>query len=237
MNIEEILNYQNKDFEIIKLERALNESTSRKTINQILKIVKQTQNISSSLEAEAEEVLLQFNNLKKSYSDNINSFIVLSKKETETLDEEEAEEIIKLTNSMVSNLGVLEKKLLAMAEKVNVILSNYDSAKKKYQSAKMHYKNASEKFNAEKNELRPRIEKLTEELKEMETKIESKLFKLYKEKRQDKIFPIFVEFISNSCGGCRMELPYAQIEKIKKEKLLECENCHRYIFLNLPKEK
>ncbi|MDD2227459.1 MAG: hypothetical protein PHH71_02640 [Clostridia bacterium] len=236
MNIEEILNYQKKDFEIIKLERSLNESPNKKIINQIQNIVKDSQSTSAALETEAEEVLLQFNNLKKLYEDNINSFIILSKKESDTLNEAEAAEIIKLTNAMASNLNILEKKLLALAEKVNAILSGYDEAKKKYQKAKIHYKDVSENFNAEKNELSPRIAKLSEELKKMETKIESKLFTLYKEKRQDRIFPIFVEFTSNCCGGCMMELPSAQIEKLKRENMLECENCHRYIYLKQPEK-
>ena len=64
----------------------------------------------------------------------------------------------------------------------------------------------------------------------IEKEIPTALFEKYNKKKQDKIFPVFVPEMNNSCGGCMMELPSAQIEKLAKEGFLECENCRRIIF-------
>lgn len=231
MNINKILEYQKKDLEIIKLERILNESSNRKAINQILNIVKETQRVSVSLEKNAEEILVQYNNLKKGYNDNINKFIMLGKKDMEDLTESETGGILNLINTMSSNLSILEKKLMLMAEKVNNVLLGYEAAKKKYQKAREKHLEFKNKFEKEKTSLQPKKEKLLNELKSIEKQVDAKLLKKYKEKRQDKIFPVFVEFMSNACGGCMMELASAQVEKLKRENILECENCHRLMFL------
>lgn len=231
MDIKKILEYQKKDFEIIKLGRILNESPNKKAINQILNIVKETQNTSSALERSAKEILEQFNNLKKNYSDNINTFLTLYKKDTENLTETETNGIFNLINTMSSNLSILEKKLMGMAEKVNNILLSYETAKKKYQKAREKHLEFKDKFEKEKTSLQPKMDKLQSELKLMEKGIETKLLGKYKEKRQDNTFPVFVEFKSNACGGCMMELASAQVEKLKRDSILECENCHRLMFL------
>ncbi|MDD2445333.1 MAG: C4-type zinc ribbon domain-containing protein [Clostridia bacterium] len=231
MNIDKILEYQKKDLEIVKLTHTLVDSPNRKAINQILNIVKETQYASSALESEAEGVLVQFNNLKKTYDDNVNSFITLTKKSVENISESEMSGVMNLINVMSSNLNILEKKLLGLAEKVNSILSNYEEAKKKYEMARKKHSEIKTKYEKEKSLLQPKIAAFEAELKAMEKSVDVKLLTKYKEKRQDKIFPIFVKFSSDACGGCRMELPYAQIEKLKKEGIIECENCHRYMFM------
>jgi len=232
MNIDKILEYQKKDLEIVKLMHTLAESPNRKAINQILNIVKETQDTSSALESEAEEVLIQFNNLKKTYEDNVNSFITLTKKDVENISESEIGGIMNLINVMSSNLNILEKKLLGLAERINVILTNYEEARKKYEVARKKHSEVKEKFEKEKSLLQPKISEFEAELKAMEKNVDSKLLTKYKEKRQDKIFPVFVKFSSDACGGCRMQLSYAQIEKLKKEGMIECENCHRYMFIS-----
>lgn len=231
MDISKILEYQKKDLEIIRLERALNESPNKKAINQILNIVKETQSASTSLEKSAEEILAQYNNLKKNYDDNINTFLMLAKKDTEGLTETETGGILNLINSMSSNLSILEKKLMGMAEKVNSVLSGYEAAKKKYQKAREKHMEFKDKFEKEKTSLQPKKDKLISELKAIEKQIDAKLLGKYKEKRQDKVFPVFVPFTANACGGCMMELASAQVEKLKKDGIWECENCHRLMFL------
>jgi len=231
MDINKILDYQKKDFEIIKLEFSLNESPNKKAINQILSVVKETQDSSAELEKNAEEILAQFNNLKKTYADNIRTFLTLSKKNSEKLNEMEVDGMSNLMHTMASNLSILEKKLLSLAEKVSGVLSGYETAKKKYQKAREKHKEFKDKFDKEQSVFKPQVDKLLAELKSMEKGIEAKYLAKYKEKRQDNIFPVFVKFTSNACGGCMMELPSAQIEKLKKESILECENCHRLMFL------
>jgi len=230
MDIKKILDYQTIDFEIIKLERTLNESADKKMLDNLVDLVKESQNTSAMLEKEAEETLLQYNNMKKNYEENIKIYETLNRKELDKLTETEINEVMKLANNISTNLNIMEKKLLQQADKINSILAEFDNTKKRYNAARDKHKLHKEEFNKQLETIQPQIDSLLSKLKFMEKTIEPKLLNKYKIKRQDKLFPIFVAVNSNSCGGCMMELPSAQIEKLKKDGFLECENCNRIIY-------
>lgn len=230
MDLNSILEYQKKDAELIKLERQLDASENKKTFTQMVSVVKDAQNQSANLENQAREVVASFSSLKKSYADNIKSANVVSSKKIENMSEGDLETIEKLSQTILNNLAILEKKLLAQAENVRTILSNFDQTKKRYNLAKEKYNKHKELFDAETQKLKPLIEQKEKEVKALEGNIDSNLLAKYKQKRQEKIHTVFVPCIDKMCGGCSMELPLASISTLKKNGILECEHCRRIIY-------
>ena len=47
----------------------------------------------------------------------------------------------------------------------------------------------------------------------------------YKAKRKDKMFPVLYEVKGNMCGKCLMELSMADLNRLKTEEVIECDNC------------
>lgn len=231
MEIEKILDYQTKDFEIIKLERQLANSPDKTILSGLVNLVKETQNASALLEKEAEEAVIQFNNLKKTYNDNIAFLDKISTKENDKIEEEKCTEICDRVNEISLSLATLEKRVLGMADKINNILSEYNTAKKRYFSAREKHAVHKQRFDKLTAEIEPVIKNFEKELKTLEKGIDKTVLAKYKIRRQDKIFPIIVPIRDGSCGGCMMGLPSAQIEKLKRDGFLECENCHRIIYL------
>ena len=81
MDINKILEYQKKDFEIIKLERQLDNNEDKKIYQSMVNVVKTAQNKSTSLEKEASDILQDYKSLEKKYNDNLKSCgAVLNKK-------------------------------------------------------------------------------------------------------------------------------------------------------------
>ena len=232
MNIEKILEYQNLDTEIKKLEEALENSSDQKAMNSLKKVVQETQSISANLEKEAEKTIAEFNKMKKNYAEATSALERLDQSQTNNYTEKQCAECVKQLNNIANFLASLEKVMRQTAEKINSILVEYDAAKKNYEIAKK--KHASHKQNLEnlKEKIQPQLESLQKDLAKMEQGLEDKFIKKYKTKRHDKIFPVVVQLRGNACGGCGMELPSAQIEKLKKDGFLECENerCHRIIY-------
>ena len=64
----------------------------------------------------------------------------------------------------------------------------------------------------------------------MEKEIDAKLLAKYKQHRQDKRFPVFTPLSDKSCSFCRLELSAVEVDKIKTNGYLECDNCHRIIY-------
>lgn len=232
MNIEKILEYQNLDTQIKKLEETLENNADQKAMNSLKKVVQETKNISASLEKEAEKTIAEFNKMQKNYNDAKTALERLEKSQENDYTEKQCAECVKQLNNIANFLASLEKIMRQTAEKVNSILTEYETAKQNYEIAKN--KHASHKQNLEnlKEKIQPQLESLQKDLIKLESGLEDKFVKKYKTKRQDKIFPVVVQLRGNACGGCGMELPSAQIEKLKKDGFLECENerCHRIIY-------
>ena len=231
MEIDKILQYQKKDFEIVKLERILNESENKKITNQMVEKVKQTQNTSLQLEKLAQELNREFASLQKSYEENAKKFEIISKKDFSTLSEEEISSIESVTQTILANLSVLDKKFIALAENIKKTLVQFENAKKNYNLAREKHKKHKELFEQESSKLAPQIENLQKELSVLEKDIDATIVAKYKQRRADKIFPVFVPLNNQTCGGCQMSLSMAFTNSLKEKGYGECENCRRVIYI------
>lgn len=230
MNLNNILDYQKKDAELIKLERALYGSENKKISNQMINVVKETQNQSAMLENQAQQLIKSYTSLKKTYEENSKTANLILNKNLDAITEEEIFSIENVAQKVANNLAILEKKLLASAESVRDVLSNFEQAKKKYNLAKEKYNKHKALFDEDEKKIKPEIEKKTQEVKQIERGIDKEILAKYKQKRQDKIYPVFVPCIDKTCGGCRMELPSASLSTLKNNGVLECEHCRRIIY-------
>lgn len=230
MEINKILEYQKKDSEILKLQMQLTNSPDRKMLANISTLVKESQSTSAELEKQSETAIKNFNNLRETYNQLMLSYKRLTVQGNESEDQAESKKILKKVNEISQTLSNMEKKLLTLADKINNILSEYDSTKKKYNLAGQKHKFHKANYEKLANDVNPQIARLESELKELQHNIPNNLMQKYLSKKQDKIFPVYVPEMNNSCGGCMMELPSAQIEKLARDGVLECENCRRIIF-------
>lgn len=230
MNIENLLEYQKKDFEIFKLERELYQGKDKKVINEMIKKVNDSKNRSIQLENKASDLTNEFENLKKLYEENIAALNRMAKSNLEKLSDADLASLENTLNSVNANLNVIENKLSYFAKSINVVLADFEGAKKAYNNAREEYTKHKDLYDAEESKIKPQIESITKELLALEKGIDEKLLTRYKAKRQDKRFPIFVPLVSNTCGGCQMELSYATINTAKEKGLVECEHCRRVIY-------
>ena len=90
----------------------------------------------------------------------------------------------------------------------------------------------TEKYTKLKTELEPKINALKSDLAKIQKDVDSKLLQKYNQKRENKIFPVFVSLADNKCGGCRMEISASKLGTMKKNDfgVIECENCGRIIY-------
>ena len=232
MDLKTILEYQKKDAELIKLERTLKNNENKKIFTQMISVVKDAQNKSNALEKQAGELFAGYNDLKKTYEDNIKSANIVIGKNLETSSLQDLETMEEIASNIISNLSILEKKLLQEAEQVNAVLVEFDQTRKRYNLARDKYSKHKELYDEQCKDLEPQIAEKTKEVKKLEAGIDADILAKYKQRRQDNIFPVLVPCIDKACGGCRMELPYANLATLKTKGVLECEHCRRIIYVN-----
>lgn len=233
MNLDKILECQNVDIEIKKLEKSLENNENSKQMKKYQSLAKQTQQISKDLEIEAEKALTEYKKIQKNYNDSATSLQHLEETQTDELSDEQYDNLIKQANKISNFLASLEKYIMQLADKVNKILAEYENAKAQYRFAKANYTKNKEVVEKLTQEIEPQIKDLEKKRAILEKDVDPKLLQKYNSKKQDNIFPVFVQLRDNMCGGCMMELPSAQIDKLKKDGFLECENerCHKIIYI------
>lgn len=230
MDLQKLLNYQKCDAEAIKLERKLADSEHKKIYSQMLSVVKDAKNHSTALENKANDLVYQYDSLKKKYEENCEMLDKLSKTDFDKERPENIDKIFEKIAVISNNLNVIEKKLLTTAEQVNSTLNDFEQTKKRYGSARNKYNEHKEQFETEEKELKPQLENIYSKLKQLEKDIDPKVIAKYKSIRQDNVFPVLVPLSDKSCGGCMMELSYASQSKLKEQGYLECEHCRRLIY-------
>ena len=81
------------------------------------------------------------------------------------------------------------------------------------------------KYKELKNSREAERSAVEKELAELEKAVDPAWMEKYKAKRKDKMFPVLYEVKGNMCGNCRMELSMAELNRLKNEEIIECDNC------------
>ena len=230
MDLKKLLEYQKQDAELIKLERQLYNNEDKKIFNQMIGVVKDAQSKSALLEKQAGDLINAYTNLKQTYEENIKSANIISNRNIENSSVSDIENIEQVASTIINNLSILEKKLLQQAERVNAVLNEFEQTRKRYNAARDKYNKHKELYDAESQKIEPILTEKQKEIKKLESGLDANLLAKYKQRRQDRIFPVFVPCVDKACGGCRMELPSASLSTLKNNGVLECEHCRRIIY-------
>ncbi len=229
--LKNIINYQKFDAKLVRLERELAQDESKKVVSAMVASVKDSQSKLMTLEKDAETQVKELSSLKQEYDNTLNDLNSLIKTDVSSMEESKIKETADKINQMSSKLTVIERKLSTYNDKANNILKNFESTKKSIIMSKQKHKEAKDKYDEKVAKLTPQINEIKAELSSLEKTLDKELFAKYKVRRADNIFPVFVPLTNNSCGGCMMGVSQANVQQIKNKGYMECEQCHRIIYI------
>lgn len=230
MKVDKILEYQNLDGELFKIEKNIKENKNKQIANQMHENMKNAQARSLKLEEKASSILNEIEKVKKQYKvqeDKMNEFLA---KDLTKLTKEELEKYNVLKDKLGQNLSILEKNLTSLAETVNAVLADFNKTIKNFNTSKEQYLKSKESYDNDIKAVELDKQELINKLKQLEKGIDNKIMESYMKIRKENIFPVVVPLKGNSCGGCHVELPYATISVLDSESVLSCEHCHRLIY-------
>lgn len=229
--LDKILDYQEVEKDLISNENELAKSKDREKASQIQQVLKNQHSRLISLEENAKHinsVYKKANDKYKEYVEKLNSL----EKEIEKADPSKLAFYENAYKDFTAISNSLEKEITNIYSEIQNISKEYESIIKKSKNERENfdkYKASYAKFKAEKE---PIINDLKARLAKIEKDIDADLFAKYKQKRESRLFPVFVELANNKCGGCRMEISASKLGQMKTNKfgVIECENCGRYIY-------
>ena len=230
MSLQAILNYQEVDAKLFKLERELAGSEERKEYVKVKKFRQSAPEKLDALEVKAQSLKAEADELVEKYEkleDTLSDFDHLDELVTEGADIAFYQ---KKAQTKVDQLKKMKADLNALVANIKATETEYQKLKKMVISAQKQYADVSEKYKAVKTAKDPEKKALEGELAKIEKQVPTTLLEIYKVKREEKIFPVVGELAGTRCPFCSMEPPLAARNKLTGGATIECDNCHRIIF-------
>ena len=229
MSVQAILNYQEIDTKLYKLEREIAGSEERKEYVKVKKFLEAAPEKLDSLEVKATALKTEAAEISKKYAHTEETL-----KDFEHLDElvTSGADIAfykKKAQSIVDQLKKLKADLATLTANIKSVDAEYQKLKKQVIAMQKQYAEASEKYKAVKASRDGEKKAIEAELQKIAKEVSPDLLTLYLTKRKEKLFPIVGELAGDRCPYCSMEPPLAARNKLTSGGTIECDNCHRII--------
>lgn len=229
--ISQLLLYQQKDSELLKIEQEIASSEEYKRYRQAVSFMDSASKKLDQLDARSKEILTRIDSLNATYEE-----ISETLKDFDNLDElvESGADLSfyqRNATGISDRLKALKAEIAALVATAKETNEEFQSLKKKVidtqrSSAEItkSYKEFKSAKQASKDEVNKELEKLAEG-------IDAEVMRRYKTKRSERIFPIICEIVNDRCSKCGMELSIADKDKmLSGNAVVECENCHRFLY-------
>ena len=228
--LQAILNYQEIDTKLYKLERELAACDERKEYVKLKKFLETAPEKLDALEVKAVALKTEAVEISKKYV-----------KTEETLkDFEHLDELVtngaditfyqKKAQAILEQLRKLKVDLNTLTENIKTTDAEYQKLKKQVIAVQKQYPEAADKYKAVKTSKDAERKDIETQLAKLEKDIDKELLETYNNKRKERIFPVVGELTGNRCPFCSMEPPLAARNKLTGGATIECDNYHRLIF-------
>ena len=229
--LDKILEYQTVESELISLEGEITKSKDRERAAEIQQNLKNQHAKLLALENSAKIVGDQYKKATEMYEEYLNKLAKLEE-EVKAAEPEKAELYAKMYKDFATVSSSLERDIQNIYASVQQISKDYEDIIRKSKTDREKFDRYKASYSKLKAELEPKIAEVKSKLESLSKGIDPKLLSVYKQKREGRIFPVFVALATNKCGGCRMEISASKLGQMKTNNLgvIECENCGRLIY-------
>ena len=228
--LQAILNYQEIDKQLYKLERELAACDERKEYVKVKKFLETAPEKLDALEVKAKSLRAEADELVKQYERAEDTL-----KEFEHLDElvDGGADIAfykKKAQTIVDVLKKLKADLTALMNNIKATDAEFQKMKKQVLAVEKQAPEVAQKYKAVKASKDAERKEIEEKLETLAKDVSAELMAVYQTKRKEKIFPVVGQLNAGRCPFCSMEPPLAARNKLSSGGTLECDNCHRLIF-------
>lgn len=228
-----ILEIQKLDKKISDYQREVEKCPASIEFNNYKKVMQEGKARFAQLEAQANEIIKIFNRSNNKYDKVKGNTEILKKRNSATLNLQNASNLISEANAMVGELSEENRRVEELVRKAEEIVRKSAELSNKLQEAKIRANAIKLKIEQKRQEVAPKIIEIEQKIKELEPKVkDTARYEQYKQLKEKIKIPIFVNIEDNFCGGCKVELPLNFIERLKEKTMLPCDHCGRIIMLN-----
>ena len=231
MSIQKMLEYQEIDMRLVRLESGLKSSECAQRMMQSQAATKKSIDTLTSYNDIAKSDMDLVKKIMAKFGEMVKQVEELVDKNMKDCDEKQLDYCSKQIEKLNQSLEEFEKEVA----KINRELADASFKKNKEfeqaSKAMSAYKRSTEEFNALKQSKSAEAGEIMKELKAKESGVDKVLLDKYKKIRATKR-PVFVPFrVPSSCGGCGMDIAGDIVNKLDEGRhIQECPNCGRIIY-------
>ena len=228
--VENLLKYQEKDAELLKVEREVQGSEERKNLVQAINFVTKATERLEALEGKAHTLIGTLAALNKKYEELAETLA-----EFENLDEmlEGGADIgfyKKNLSQIAEKLKAVKQETAALNKSLRETDEEFQTLYQKNRAMQKQGKEYQEIYEKYKIEKRKESDAIKKELEELAKDIDPAVMQHYQAKRSERVFPILCPAKDGRCTKCGSELSLIGKEKISNGGIIECDNCHRFLY-------
>lgn len=228
--VEKLLKYQEADSRLLKVEQKLNSSDERKKYMQSRAYINKAAEKLDQMEAKAQELQNSVERLTAKYAE-----IAETLKDFANLDElvEQGNAISfykRSAQSLADDLKALKGEINSLTAAIKEHVDEYNALKKNVIAVQKELPEQKAAFDKYKGGVQAEADVIIKELKELAKDIDADILKKYQAKRSERVFPILCKLNGDVCPMCGTSLSIAERESASSGKVIECENCHRFLY-------
>lgn len=232
--IKNILSYQEIDMELFTAERTYMQNPD------IIKFVKARkkgdtiQETLTSFETKAQGLLDRFHALSQE-KDSLTEEKAQIEKTVEACEDQVGAEYLKTqTNLLIAKIEKLKTSMEELSQEMNTVCTEYMVYAKEIKEAKAIVGDLKETYITLTDELKKKKEEVSAKLAQLESGVPADFLEKYKTRRKDKkmTLPFVKDCEGEFCSHCHQELSGLQKGKLGPDGLVECDNCHKFLYAN-----
>ena len=231
MDLSVMLEYQNLDRQLMKLENSLLQSEAAREYAQNRNTVTNAQEQVARQNREAGEMTKQMEALIAEYEALQKELAEMEGAVPEVTDLNGAEFFTRNIQKLINQLKNLSQEISKMSARIVELNQGHAATMATGKDAAKKLTASKAKYDEEKAKLMPEATKLKTEIAAVEKNCSEKFLEVYKRLRKQKKLPAIVPLQDGrSCGGCFMELAGDAIVKLGSETFIECPDCGRILY-------
>ncbi|MBO7218507.1 MAG: hypothetical protein J6V40_00860 [Clostridia bacterium] len=228
--MKEMLEYQSLELELLKLKKESTSSENKSSMLKYKNYIAELNEKGNELETAAKSLYSEYESLQKEYNRVLKNIDSLVNIDMDKVDANDVDEFYANSNTYSSELYMIRRNLDGIIKKIKDMLDEFKNTKNNIIKAKTKFADSKKQYDDEIEKITPKCNEIKKKMIDLQDKIDKATFAKYQAIKNDKIFPVFVKIRDNHCGGCRVELPMAKVNKLKAEKMIVCDQCHRIII-------
>lgn len=227
--LQDLLEYQKVDARLREIEQSISSSDVRRKFIQAKKFMESAREKFEAQDKRAQDLKNLRDDLARR-SEEIGRQIAEYADLDEMVDEGgDVSFYKKNAQTLLDRLRALKGELQKLTADISATAEEYERFKKQGVQMQKQYKEYKEKYDALKAEHAEEVKEINAKLSAIAGKLPHETLKKYQQKRKERIFPIIVPLSGDRCV-CGMDFPLAQQGKLAGGNVVECENCHRFVY-------